>query len=137
MSKLSGFKKIIIEDVEENLRPLAEKFGNAINPFADEVIKAFDKGITIEDNLNQFVKELTIKVDSSGVPIGEASFKSTLSNVCRGLVVIKCDNITAPTSYPTGTPFISFTENNRLITINNITDLTAASKYNLRILGIG
>lgn len=137
MAKIQSFRRIIKEDVEEKYRPLVEKIGTSINQFADDVTSALNNNITIADNLNQFIKDVTFSVDSSGSPNPALSFKSTLTGLCQGFTVIKVENLTSSTVYPTNTPFISFGENNKLITVNNITGLVANNKYKIRIIGFG
>ena len=132
--KLQAFKRLIKEDVEEQYRPLVEKIGFSVNNFAEEVIKALSNNLSIEDNFNQNKKDITVQVDSSGIPTTTTQLKTGLSTICAGITVIKADNITAPRTYPTGYPFINYTENQGVITINHITGLQSGYKYQLKVV---
>ncbi len=132
--KISTFKRIIKEDVKEEYRDLVEKIAFAVNPFAEEVVKALDNNLNIDDNLNQKIREVNIEVNNSGIPKQLLRFKTNLPSVCKGILVLKVDNITNATTYPTGYPFPSFVESDGLITINHITGLPADNIFKLRLL---
>lgn len=133
MAKIQNFKRLIAEDFKDENRELISKVAYSLNPFMDDLQGALNKNLTIADNLDINQKTIDIKVDGSGTVIGSNKLKTDLNRQCEGLTVIQVTNITNPTSYPTGTPFISFTETNGVISINNITNLTASNQYKLKI----
>lgn len=132
--KLQQFKRLIKEDVAEKDRPLMEKLAYALNPFCDDVTNALNNNLSIEDNLNQKKKSITVVVDGSGIPTQTLQLATNLASNCYGIVVVKAINSTTPTSFVTGYPFISFSEANKIITINNITGLTAGPTYVLSLI---
>lgn len=132
--KVQSFKRLIKEDVEEQYRPLVEKIAFSVNPFAEEVIKALDNNLSIEDNFGQKKKEITVQVDSDGIPTYVTQLKTDLKSICSGAIVIRADNLTNARTYPTGCPFLSFTENNGVITVNHITGLPAGNKFKLKLV---
>jgi hypothetical protein len=136
MAKISGFKRIIKEDFSEENQEIADKVGYSVNSFADEIIKALNGNLN-EDNLVDKSKSLTVTVDGSGTPKEKLIFKTGLIKKAEGLLVIRAENLTNPNVYPTSAPFLSFSENNGLITVNNITGLQADYKYRLKIKIIG
>lgn len=137
MSTIQSFKRINQEDFEEKDRALADSIGGSVNVFAQEVIDAFNKNISVDDNLKMEYKDLDVSVDASGVPTQKLQFKTSITGKIRGIVVIKVDNLTTPTSYATSTPFVSFSQKDTLLTVNNITSLLINNKYRLTLLSMG
>lgn len=136
--KLSGFKRLNKEDVSEQFRPLMDRLGYSINNFADEVINAFNsKGISLQDNTNTDYKQIDVTVDSAGLPKITTSYKSGLNGRTLGVVVVSAQNLTNTVVYPTNQPFISFSENSGIITINHISGLQADNKYRLFLVALG
>jgi uncharacterized membrane protein len=134
MARLQSFKRLIAEDFPEKDRPLIQKIAYVVNIFGEDVLNALNKQLTIEDNLNIVKKDITVVVDGSGEPTIPISIKTNLDHACQGITVIKVSNVTDPTSFPSGTPFVSFSENSGTISISNITNLTAADQYQLRLI---
>jgi len=132
---LSNFKRIIVEDLPKESQELGSKLAYVLNPTLEQLEQAFSKNIGI-DNLNQQIKVIEVTVSSVGRPTNTTQFKSELKSQAKGLVCIRAENLTNGNLYPTATPFISFSENEGLITLNNITGLQASNKYNLTILAI-
>ena len=135
--KLQSFKRLIKEEVEEQFRPLIDRVGYSINPFAQDVLIALNKNLTIADNLLQQIKQVEVTVDTTGTPKTTSQFKSDLPQNIIGMNVIKVENLTNTSVYPTGHPFISFDQSSGVITIKNITGLVADNKYRLTINTIG
>ena len=135
--KIQTFRRLIQEDVEEQYRPLVAKIGEVINSFAETIVDGLNKKITIDDNLNQFIKDISIQVNSSGTPTIGGSFQNTLTNSIRGISVIKASHATSSSTYVTSHPFITFSETNKVVTIQNVTGLPADNKFTLRILCYG
>ncbi len=134
MSKPQSFKRIIIEDFDEKDRPLISKLAYSINVFAEDILDALNKNLTIEDNLAMAKKDLTVAVDADGRPTTAVTLNSGLKGLCVGIQVIKATNLTVPTTLTTGTPFINFIDNSGVITIKNITNLTVNNKYQLKLI---
>lgn len=132
--KLSGFKRILTDDIPAEYKQLAEKIAYAINPFAEETINAINGKLSIGDNLNQRYKEVTIELDSNGEPTQSVGFKSELVTRCKGISVENVENITNVNTYPTAAPFVTFSESNGIINIKHITGLQTANRWKIRLL---
>lgn len=132
--KIQPPKRIIKEDVEEQFRTLIDKIGYIINSFHDDVYNALNNNLSIEDNFTQSRKDITITVNASGVPTTPTQFKTGLSKPCAGVVVIRAQNTVNSTSYVTAAPFVSYTENNSIITVQQITGLPANTQFKLKLL---
>lgn len=135
MSKLQAFKRVVAEDFDPKDRDLVQKIGYIVNPFGDDVTNTLTRNLSIDDNLNWSKKEIAFTTDTSGVPVGTITIKTGLDHLCEGITVIKVTNATTPNSYPSGQPFISYTENtNGIITINNITNLPVSSSLKVKLI---
>ncbi len=135
MSKIQSFKRVISEDFDPKDRDLVDKIAFVVNPFGDDVTRAFTNNLSIDDNMNWSKKDVTITTNSAGNPVGTITIKTGLDHLCDGTQVIKVTNNTSSNTYPSGMPLISFTENtNGVITINNITNLPVSSTLSLRII---
>lgn len=133
MAKLSGFKRLNKEDVAEEDRSLIDAIGFSVNNFAQEVLNAFNKRLTIKDNLAQDIVYITLTVGANGVPKAETKFKNILNSQVIGIKVIRAENLTSAGSYINSAPFVTFSQNGNIITINHISGLIAENKYRLTI----
>ena len=87
MAKLTGGRRILIDDFNSEDRQIAEKLAFVINPFLEQVNNGFQKQITVGDNLNMEFKEIAIEVDSVGQVTTTGSFSTTLGKI-TGIVPI-------------------------------------------------
>ena len=133
MSTIDNFKKIVQEDYDKQYQDMINKLAYSINPFAEQVVDALDNGISITDNLNWGKATITVTVDSTGTPTTITKFKSGITGNSYGVAVEKAVNTTNATVYPTSAPFISYSESNGVITVNNISGLPANNKFTLNL----
>lgn len=137
MARFEGVKRIVKEEFESKYHSLVDKLAPPINTMMEFVARAMNKGITFDENINCQVKDIDITVDSNGSPTVPTAFKSSLKSPSKGIIVVKATNLTNPATYPTGQPFISFSENNNQITIMNVVGIQAANNYRLKIISLG
>jgi hypothetical protein len=135
--KVQSFKRITTESVSEDYVPIVDSIGYSVNTFAEEVINALNKNITVEDNLNMEFKELEVTVNNNGVPNKELQFTTNLRTRLKGLTVIKIENLTNSNSYLTGAPFVTFNQSSQLLTVKQVTGLISNNKYKITLLLIG
>jgi hypothetical protein len=135
--KISSFKRLIKEDVEDQFKPIMEKIGTSVNVFAEEVTEAFNNKLSIEDNFNQTKRQVTVTVNAGGVPIAPLQFKSDLAGNCYGIQTVRAENMTSSSVYPTGYPFFTYTEKNGVITVSHITGLPSGNKFKLNLVLLG
>jgi hypothetical protein len=136
MARPIDFKRIAKEDFNSDERGLVEKLALPINSFFEQVRNALNNDIDFQ-NLNQKTIALKVRVDANGIPVVLTKFKSDINGRALGIICINAVNNTNPTNYPTGTPWINYTENSSLITVNNITNLVQNDVYTLTLLIIG
>jgi len=130
MSKIQIPKKLRTEDFDDDYSELIDKVGYAYNNFADEVYQQLSGRLDFT-NLDQQLVVLDVTITSAGQIINTPQIKVTKASKVNGIQVIRAQNLLNPNIYPTGTPFISFSLNGNLLTIQNITGLQASSQYRL------
>jgi len=134
MTKLASYKRIITSDFEDDDKKLIEQLAFPINDGFNALYFAVDGRLGIKDNLFCTVKDIDIVVDAAGVPTSTTSFNLDKQGQVIGCQVIYAANQVNSAVYPTGQPFISFTQNNNSVIINNITGLQANQRYKVRIV---
>lgn len=133
MAKFNFLKRLITEDFKKDDQELIGKIASILNPAFEAITTALNNNLTLADNFNAQVKEITFIMGSNGIPTTELSFKVSLKGNCRAMVITRVDNLTNSNTYPTEAPFPTFSQAGDTVTINHITGLTAGSKYNIRI----
>jgi hypothetical protein len=133
MAKFQSYKRIIPEDYDEEIRDTISKLAYSINPAMEDIQNAFNNNLTISDNLNIYVKDFIVTVDANGAPTTTTNVRTGLTYV-SGTQVINAFNLDDPSSGPTGLPFIKYSNNGNLITINSITNLQTGEKYKIRAI---
>ena len=132
----STFRRLLKEDFDPENQALIDKLAFVINPLIETMTRAFTRNLSFDDNINCQVKSLEITVDSSGVPTQTTSFRSSLTSKSQGIFCVRAQNLTNSSTYPSGGVLISFTENQKIITIQHVTGLQANNKYQLKIISI-
>lgn len=136
MAELENIKRILADDFSNEDRDLINRLAGVLNPFMEQVIQAFDGQVNF-DNLNQQLQKVTVKVNSSGTPTVGSKIKFNVTGRFNGAVCINARNLDTPTNYATTTPFLSTTTENNIMTVNNITGLTADERYELTLIIFG
>ena len=131
--KISGFKRLIKEDFPAEQQALVEKLGTVFNLFQEQVYYAFNNNITIDENLNAQSVVIRISTDVNGKPTGNNQIKYTLKTKPKGNQVINIQNVT-DTTLLSGAPFVTFTINSNIITINQVTGLLPGKEYDITIV---
>lgn len=137
MAKLSNYRRIVTNDYKAEDRDLVDRMALSINNGFDPLYFALNKRLTLSDNMLATVKDVEVKVDSNGTPLITTSFKLDADYQVAGCQVILAQNLVNSNVYPTGQPFISFTQNGSNVFINNITNLQANTRYLVRIVAYG
>lgn len=137
MAKIQGFKRITKENFKADYQDLIDAIGGSVNIFAEEVINAFNNNLTVDDNLKMEYKDIEVSVNASGIPINNTQFKVGFNGKVRGVVIERALNLTNPNTYPTGAPFITYDQSDKVITVKHITGLPANNKYRLTVLSKG
>jgi hypothetical protein len=134
MSKLATYKRIITSDFEDDDKKLIEQLAFPINDGFNALYFAVDGRLSLRDNLFCTVKDVEITVNANGIPTTTTSFGLDKSGQILGCRVIYAANQVNSAVYPTGQPFISFSQNGTSIIINHISGLQANQRYIIRIV---
>lgn len=132
--KVQGFKRLIKENVTEDFRDVIDTVGASVNVFAEDVLNALNNNISVDDNLKMEYKQVDVTVAATGVPTSVTQLNTKLFGKIQGITVERAENLTSTITYPSGAPFVSYSQNNTLITLNHITGLQANNKYRLTLL---
>lgn len=132
--KFPTFKRIFKTDYPTEQQALVEKLSSTINNGFEVLYNAMSKNVDLANNLACTLKAITVKVDSSGTPSSTLSFKIDTIGQIKGIEVIRAENQTDSTIYVTSHPFISYTQDNTTITVNNIKGLPANNTFILTII---
>jgi hypothetical protein len=133
--KVSNYKRINKDDFEPQLQDAAEKIAFCFNPFAEQVVQAFNKNIGF-DNLNQEIVSFEVEVDSNGKPKNRLDIKSNLNSKVNGYLVIRVEPINHNDT-PDGVPLIYFTTPDLGVTIQTVKGLPANKKFRITAIAIG
>ncbi len=131
MASVKNLKRIIKEDFPEEYQELIDKLAFAINPFLEQVSDAFNKKIN-NDNLTREVVSITVE-NVSGNLRTPVQFKTTLKDKLLGFNIIRAENLTNSSIYPTNAPFISWTINENIISVKKVTGIQDNNKYRLTL----
>lgn len=133
MGNPPDLKRIVKDDYPPQYQDLVDRLGFGLNSFMEQVIALFTNNIDFT-NLAQQKVTITIKTDSTGTPIGNNAFKTTLVNKVTGIVTLSGTITSSTNQFVTNYPFITFTQNSSIITINNISNLSPNTTYNFLLL---
>lgn len=135
--KVPLYRRIYKTDYPDDQQTLVEKMALSINNGFDVLYDLINNKLTLQDNFNGTVKDITIILDANGTPTDTSSFALSSNSRIIGVQVLKAVNLTNNTTYPTQAPFISFTQTERGITINNVTGLQAGNRWQLTVMAYG
>lgn len=130
------FKRLTKQDYKESDRDLVDRLSVSLNIGIETLYQLANKRISLADNIQAVTKSFEIKVNAAGIPVSgvtNISVGTTLTSVV-GVTVLRAQNSDNSTIYPTGSPFISFTQNGNSIDINHIAGLPANNTFLLTIV---
>jgi len=105
------------------------KLFSPLNQFTGDVVRAFANSLTVEDNLYQEIREIKWVNSATNFPL---KFRTKFNLSPRGLTPIYLLNNTTG-AYSTAAPWVVWSYQNNEVTISNISGLTAASTYTIRL----
>lgn len=128
MGKVPDLKRISKEDFPAEYQELIDKLAFPLNSHMEQVRNLFNKGIDF-DNLNRELITLKVQTNENSQPLNTITFKSNLRSRVRGISVISANITSSTLSYIQQAPFISFSQNLNIVTINNISGLQPETTY--------
>lgn len=136
MAKLPSFRKIYEQDYDPQYQELIRQLSVSLNYGIEVLYQLLNGKLTVKDNLASTVKELNVQVDSTGKPLTSSTIKKSSTDRIEGLIVVRAENLTNSSTYPTSGIFISYTETNENIVINNIKGLTANDLWKINVIAL-
>ena len=134
MAKLRSYRRIVTSDYEQEQQQLVEKLADPINDSFNEVYFTLNGRVDLTNNVFCTVRLVDVIVNASGVPVNRTSFGLNNTQPVIGCQVLQAINQTNSSIYPTGAPFITFTQSEQSIIINHVTGLQPNMRYTLRIV---
>jgi hypothetical protein len=131
MARLSNLKRIIKEDFPDEYQELIDKLAYSLNPFLEQISEAFNKNIN-NDNLAREFVTITVENSTGNLKI-PVQVKTSLRSRVVGLNVIRVENLTNSSIYPTNNPFVAWTINNNILTVQKVTGIQDNNKYRLTL----
>jgi hypothetical protein len=122
-------QKFTLEDFPEQRDWLGKLF-SPLNQFLGDVVRAFNNGFTIEENLYQEIREIKFKNSTNNFPY---KFKTKFNSIPKGLVSIYLFNNTTG-SYSSQTPLVVWSYAEQEVSISQISGLTTDVNYTIRVL---
>lgn len=134
MAKLKSYKRLITTDFKEEDQELVEQIGLTVNDAFNDAFFTLNGRVDLANNIYCTVKSVDVTVGANGVPINSTSMTLNSTQPVIGCQVLQATNQTNSAVYPTGAPFISYTQLDQSLVINHITGLQANMRYTLRIV---
>lgn len=135
-----NIKRLKSEDFPEEQRELVDRIAGSLNDFVEQTIFLLTKRVDFK-NLNQTIANVNITSGSTNTTDGSirspVTIKTDINGKIVGTVLINLVNKTNPIALPTNQPFVSYTINQNLITIQKVYGLNNTSEYTLTLLIIG
>lgn len=135
--KIPQYRRIYKNDFDQDDQKLVETMALSINNGFDILYDLVNKKLTLSDNFNGTVKDVTVILDSLGTPTDTNSISLDSDSRIIGVQVLRAVNLTDNTIYPSQAPFVSFTQTERGVTINNVTGLQQGNKWKLTVFAYG
>lgn len=132
MGKVARPIRVTSVQASNEAREAIDVVGGSVNSFMEEAYVAIMGNLSVTDNLNMEFKQFKITVDASGIPVKNVKFQTGLRSKSAGMIVIRVFG-----AIPTTQPFITFSENSGVITINHVSGLVAGTEYQFTVLSIG
>lgn len=132
--RLPGFKRINRQDFPPASQNIIERLGGLLNKPIEAINDIINGKLTLKDNVNCDIVTVTASVDSTGKPLGEVQINLSTTVSIVGLQVVKVECLTNSTTYPTSTPYISYTQRSGVLIVNNIAGLPIGNKFKLTVV---
>lgn len=133
MARIPDLKRIVKEDYPSEFRPLIERLAFPLNSHMEQVRSAFNKNINFE-NLAQELKTINFTTGDNGQPITAVSFRSDINTRIQGIIPVRVIITSNNTAFATQLPIISWTQENNIVSIQNIGGLSPRTGYSLTLL---
>lgn len=136
--KLPNIKRIDKQNFPQQEPDFIDKLGFTLNNDMETLFNVLNRNASLKDNLFCTVKDVQVILDADGIPTNGASFRLDNAQMrVLGCPVYNAVNVKNSTVFPTGAPFINFSQLSDIITINHVTGLQPGQLYTLTIVAWG
>lgn len=132
--KLPNFRRLFKNDYPKEFQDLIDQLSVSINVGIETLYDALNKRLTFRDNFAGTFKEITVSVDANGKPKNQILFKMDVDGKVDGLITLYVSNITNPNNYVASGVYISWTQTQNGVLINNIKGLYPNDEYLIRFV---
>ena len=116
MAKLPSFRRIFEQDYEKQYQDLVRQLSVSINYGFEPLYELLNGKLSFTENTASLITTINVEVNATGKPKSKTTIRKTTSDRFAGFMVIKAENLTNSSVYPTAGPFISYTETSDSIT---------------------
>lgn len=135
--KLPLFRRLFRTDFKQEFQELVDQLSVSINVGIENLYDALNRKLSLRDNILCTVKELDITANPDGSPVTTSIIQLDISGRIDGVIVISAVNITDSGVYPTSGVFVSWTQTQNGVLINNITGLPPGQKFRVKLVAFG
>lgn len=132
--KLPLYKRIFKTDFAQEYQGLVEQLSASLNSGIETLYDLTNKKISLRDNVACTVKDFDVMVNAAGIPMATTSVSLDVPGRVDGISVIRCDNLKNSAVYPTGQPFITFTQTGQAVIVSQIAGLQSGQMWRLRVI---
>ncbi len=133
--KLPSLRRIFTTDFPPENETLVDKLAYILNINLQVLYDALNKKVDLENNIDCQVQDITVNVNSLGVPKNSTIFalNDKVRNII-GLQVIRAENQTNSAIYPTSGVFVTFSQVQTGIQILHVTGLPADNNFAIKLI---
>jgi len=136
--KLPSFKRLNKGDFKPEYGELVEKLITSLNSIIDSVLDALNRKISLKNNILCSVKDISVAVDSSGIPTAPVNITYDFVGSASVVTVGKIVNLTNSIGYPTNGVSVYWEQvANNVIRIRHITGIIPNNSHSLRLVIYG
>lgn len=140
MASLPTIKRVQRSDLGADIPVWVDSLLSPINQFIEEVYSAFNKNLTIPENVKGQIKNLTFRTPANytsgakGFP--EITYLNTLGRKTQILILGYIEEIGNPKKKHDPATISWYDNNDGTVSIQYITGLSNSKEYNITILGL-
>lgn len=138
MASLPTIKRVQRSDLGGDIPVWVDSLLSPLNQFIEEVYSAFNKNLTIPENVKGQIKNLTFRTASnyeSAKEFTEITYLNTLGRKTQILLLGYVEEIGTPKKKHDAITISWYDNNDGTVTIHYISGLSNSKNYNITILG--
>lgn len=132
MAKLPNQKRFLTEDFPSQKSWIGALL-QSLNQFMESVVGSLDRGLTVADNMDAQMAQVTVTSTGSGVITEPASFKVTTRSRPTQLLVGKVEVVSGSAVTAAVFPTWEFVPASNTLKITSIAGLANSSKYKINL----